>query len=127
MSLLRGADDLAECIATRNYSGRVVEVGAGYEDMTTEKVLLQVDKPQFNHNGGGIAFGPDGYLYIPLGDDGNADDAGLGHAPDGNGQNTTTIRGKILRIDVDCREEGMAYGIPADNPFVGREGILPEI
>jgi glucose/arabinose dehydrogenase len=105
----------------------VVEVGAGYVDMTAEKVHLQVDKPQFNHNGGGIAFGPDGYLYIPLGDDGNADDAGLGHAPDGNGQNTTTFRGKILRIDVDCREEGMAYGIPADNPFVGREGILPEI
>jgi len=96
-------------------------------DMTTEKVLLQVDKPQFNHNGGGIAFGPDGYLYIPLGDGGNADDVGLGHAPDGNGQNTTTFLGKILRIDVDNLDEGMAYGIPADNPFVGREGILPEI
>jgi glucose/arabinose dehydrogenase len=96
-------------------------------DMTSEKVLLQVDKPQFNHNGGAITFGPDGYLYIPLGDGGNADDAGLGHAPDGNGQNTTTSLGKILRIDVDRREEGMAYGIPADNPFVGRKGILPEI
>ena len=96
-------------------------------DMTTEKVLLEVDKPQSNHNGGGIAFGPDRYLYIPLGDGGNADDVGLGHAPDGNGQNTTTFLGKILRIDVDNLNEGMAYGIPADNPFVGREGILPEI
>jgi glucose/arabinose dehydrogenase len=96
-------------------------------DMTTEKVLLQVDKPQMNHNGGTITFGPDGYLYIPLGDGGNADDAGLGHAPDGNGQNTTTFLGKILRIDVDNAGEAMAYGIPADNPFVGQEGILPEI
>jgi len=96
-------------------------------DTTTEKVLLEVDKPQSNHNGGGIAFGPDGYLYIPLGDGGNADDVGLGHAPDGNGQNTTTFLGKILRIDVDNSEGDLAYGIPADNPFVGKEGILPEI
>ncbi|MBN1236627.1 MAG: PQQ-dependent sugar dehydrogenase [Methanotrichaceae archaeon] len=96
-------------------------------DMTSEMVLLQVDKPQFNHNGGTIAFGPDGYLYIPLGDGGNADDAGLGHAPDGNGQNTATFLGKILRIDVDRVDQGMAYGIPDDNPFLGQEGILPEI
>jgi glucose/arabinose dehydrogenase len=96
-------------------------------DMNSEKILLQVDKPQFNHNGGGIAFGPDGYLYIPLGDGGNADDAGMGHLPGGNAQNTTTLLGKILRIDVDNVDEGMAYGIPADNPFVDREGMLPEI
>jgi glucose/arabinose dehydrogenase len=96
-------------------------------NMTSEEVLLQVDKPQFNHNGGTIAFGPDGYLYIPLGDGGNADDVGLGHAPDGNGQNTATFLGKILRIDVDNINEGMAYGIPADNPFAGQKGILPEI
>jgi glucose/arabinose dehydrogenase len=96
-------------------------------DMSIEKILLQVDKPQFNHNGGGIAFGPDGYLYIPLGDGGNADDVGLGHAPDGNGQNTTTLLGKILRIDVDNADAGMAYGIPADNPFVDREGVPAEI
>jgi glucose/arabinose dehydrogenase len=95
--------------------------------MNSERILLPVDKPQFNHNGGGIAFGPEGYLYIPLGDGGNADDAGLGHPPDGNGQNTTTLLGKILRIDVDSVDEGMAYGIPADNPFVDREGTLPEI
>jgi glucose/arabinose dehydrogenase len=96
-------------------------------DMTTEKVLLQVDKPQSNHNGGTISFGPDGYLYVPLGDGGNANDAGLGHAPDGNGQSTTTLLGKILRIDVDRVDEGKAYGIPADNPFVGQDGTLPEI
>ena len=93
--------------------------------MTTEKVLLQVDKPQSNHNGGTISFGPDGYLYIPLGDGGNANDAGLGHAPDGNGQSTTTLLGKILRIDVDRVDEGKAYGIPADNPFVGQGGHPP--
>jgi glucose/arabinose dehydrogenase len=96
-------------------------------DLSTEKILLQVDKPQFNHNGGTITFGPDGYLYIPLGDGGNADDVGLGHAPDGNGQNTTTLLGKILRIDVDNIDEGMAYAIPADNPFLDQEDILPEI
>jgi glucose/arabinose dehydrogenase len=86
-----------------------------------------VDKPQFNHNGGTIAFGPDGYLYIPLGDGGGANDVGPGHAPDGNGQNATTLLGKILRIDVDKTDGGKAYGIPADNPFVDREGVLPEI
>ena len=91
-------------------------------DLSTEKILLQVDKPQFNHNGGTITFGPDGYLYIPLGDGGNADDVGLGHAPDGNGQNTTTLLGKILRIDVDNMDEGMAYAIPADNPFLDQRG-----
>ncbi|HPJ29870.1 MAG TPA: PQQ-dependent sugar dehydrogenase [Methanothrix sp.] len=94
---------------------------------TSEKIILQVDKPQLNHNGGTIAFGPDGYLYVPLGDGGGADDEGLGHAPDGNGQNTSSLLGKILRIDVDGAEEGRSYAIPADNPFVDREGILPEI
>jgi len=96
-------------------------------NMTRERIILQVDKPQFNHNGGTIAFGPDGYLYIPLGDGGGADDVGPGHAPDGNGQNVTTLLGKILRIDVDKMDEGKAYGIPADNPFVDRGGMLPEI
>jgi len=95
--------------------------------MTSEKILLQVDKPQMNHNGGTIAFGPDGYLYVPLGDGGGADDVGLGHAPDGNGQNTTTLSGKILRIDVDKANENTAYSIPADNPFVEQDNILREI
>jgi glucose/arabinose dehydrogenase len=96
-------------------------------NMTSERIILQVDKPQFNHNGGGIAFGPDGYLYVPLGDGGGADDVGPGHASDGNGQNTTTIQGKILRIDVNNMSKGMNYSIPDDNPFVGQAGILPEI
>jgi len=96
-------------------------------DMKSEKVILYVDKPQSNHNGGTIAFGPDGYLYVPLGDGGGADDKGLGHAPGGNGQSTDTMLGKILRIDVDSASNKKAYAIPPDNPFVGQEGILPEI
>jgi len=94
-------------------------------DMTSEKILLQVDKPQFNHNGGTIAFGPDGYLYVPLGDGGGADDVGersqtpIGHSPDlGNAQDTTKLLGKILRIDIDNASTNESYAIPADNPFV---------
>jgi glucose/arabinose dehydrogenase len=96
-------------------------------DMSSERILLMVDKPRQNHNGGTIAFGPDGYLYVPLGDGGGANDAGMGHAANGNGQDTGTILGKILRIEVDNLIQGKPYGIPADNPFVGQEGVLPEI
>jgi glucose/arabinose dehydrogenase len=100
-------------------------------DMNSEKVLLQIDKPQMNHNGGTIAFGPDGYLYLPLGDGGGANDVALGHVTGGNAQNTSTLLGKILRIDVDAdanvNSSGAAYGIPTDNPFVNEKGFLPEI
>jgi glucose/arabinose dehydrogenase len=89
-------------------------------DAGSEQVLLQVDQPQFNHNAGGLAFGPDGFLYISLGDGGGANDVGLGHTPDlGNGQDITNLLGAILRIDVDG---GSPYAIPSDNPFVGEEG-----
>ena len=82
--------------------------------------LFRVPKPQFNHNGGQIAFGPDGYLYVSLGDGGGAND-GLAdnppsHGPIGNGQNIETLLGKILRIDVDG---AMPYESPANNPFFG--------
>ena len=86
-------------------------------------VLLMVDEPQFNHNSGGVAFGPDGYLYFTLGDGGGAND-GLAdtppsHGPIGNAQDIFTILGSILRIDVD----GSApYAIPPDNPFAGGPG-----
>ncbi|WP_316967024.1 PQQ-dependent sugar dehydrogenase [Candidatus Methanocrinis natronophilus] len=96
-------------------------------DMDSERVILYIDKPQFNHNGGTIEFGPDGYLYVPLGDGGGANDVGIGHPPDGNGQNTTTLHGKILRIDVEVTSDDAAYGIPADNPFVDDDEILSEI
>jgi glucose/arabinose dehydrogenase len=98
-------------------------------DPASERVLLQVDEPQFNHNGGTLHFGPsDGDLYISLGDGGGANDVGLGHVADwyddnagGNGQDVEqNLLGNILRIDVDG---GVPYGIPADNPFVGRPGL----
>lgn len=93
-------------------------------DPGSERVLLNVDQPQSNHNGGTLAFGPrDGFLYLSLGDGGARDDAGLGHVPGGNGQDVTqNLLGSILRIDVD---QGDPYGIPADNPFA-RGGGLPE-
>jgi len=98
-------------------------------DMTNEKVLLEVDKPYQNHNGGTLLFGPDdGYLYLPLGDGGRADDTGMGHTPGtGNGQDLTKILGKVIRIDVDRQSPGKAYAIPADNLFATDATALPEI
>lgn len=90
-------------------------------DPDSEQILLHIDQPQMNHNGGTIMFGPDGLLYVPIGDGGDADDTGIGHPPLGNAQDVTTILGAILRIDVDG---GDPYAIPADNPFVGLE--LPD-
>ncbi|MCG3129096.1 MAG: hypothetical protein CHACPFDD_04005 [Phycisphaerae bacterium] len=89
-------------------------------DPDSERILLTYGKPQFNHNGGQLNFGPDGYLYISSGDGGAANDSGYGHATGGNGQNIETFLGKLLRIDVDG---GDPYGIPADNPFVGVDGL----
>lgn len=90
-------------------------------DPTSEKVLLKIDQPYGNHNGGQIAFGPDGYLYIGMGDGGAAND------PENNGQNPATLLGALLRIDVDRRQPPRGYGIPGDNPFVGKHGHRPEI
>ncbi len=95
-------------------------------DLATERIVYFWDKPQFNHNGGAILFGPnDGYLYVSIGDGGWANDVAIGHTPKtGNGQDLTTNLGKILRIDVDSAQP---YAVPKDNPFVGRKDALPEI
>jgi glucose/arabinose dehydrogenase len=88
----------------------------------SERILLQIDQPFPNHNGGAVAFGPDGMLYVAMGDGGSGGD------PQGNGQRLDTLLAKILRIDVDGRPEGgAAYRIPDDNPFLGKPGAMPEI
>ncbi len=84
-------------------------------------VLLEVAQPYGNHKGGQLQFGPDGRLYIGLGD------GGAGGDPHGNGQNPSTLLGKMLRIDVDHADPGRAYAVPSDNPFVGQAGWRPEI
>ena len=96
-------------------------IGTDLADAASERILLSIDHPQANHNAGMIAFGPDGYLYISLGDGGGGNDTGEGHVDGGNGQDITqNLLGSILRIDVNNAE---AYGIPEDNPFVGIDGF----
>ena len=97
-------------------------------DPGTRRELLRIDEPQFNHNGGALNFGPEGFLYISLGDGGAADDQGVGHSPQGNGQDPSNILGSILRIDpTGTNSANGKYGIPQDNPFVGEAGFVPEI
>jgi glucose/arabinose dehydrogenase len=91
---------------------------ASVVDPATVRELLRVEEPQFNHNAGALAFGPDGQLYIALGDGGAADDEGPGHSPQGNGQDTGNVLGSILRIDpAGSSSANGQYGVPADNPF----------
>jgi len=98
---------------------------ANLADLSTERVILEMDDPQSNHNGGTIAFGPDGYLYIAIGDGGSANDVAPGHVTDwytanagGNGQDVdANLFGDVLRLDVS--NTSVPYTIPPDNPFVG--------
>ncbi len=116
-------------LAALNHTSHVSEFRVSADDPdvadhASERVVLAVDQPAFNHDGGKVAFGPDGYLYIALGDGGNSNDNGPFHPPMGNGQDVTTLLGAILRIDVND-DDGRGYAVPSDNPFVG--GVdLPE-
>jgi len=92
-------------------------------DPETELVLLRIDQPFANHNGGSVGFGPDGYLYLGMGDGGSGGD------PLGNGQRLDTLLGKILRLDIDVEGDRAAtpYEVPPDNPFIGQGSARPEI
>ena len=92
-----------------SYVSRFFSTDSGQTlNAASEEVIMTVDQPATNHNGGNVAFGPDGFLYVGFGDGGGSGD------PDGNGQDTRTLMGAIVRVDV---EGGSPYGIPAGNPF----------
>lgn len=92
-------------------------------DPASERTLLEIPSPQFNHNAGAIEFGHDGHLYVAMGDGGSEGDQGVGHVEGGNGQDVTeNLLGGILRIDIDGEDDDTPYTIPADNPLVGGAG-----
>ncbi len=98
---------------------------SGAVDPNSARELMRIAKPQFNHNGGALAFGADKLLYISLGDGGKDNDEGPGHAPGGNGQSLAAgnVLGKILRIDPLGRNSANhGYGIPPSNPYIGKTG-----
>ncbi|MEE9494690.1 MAG: PQQ-dependent sugar dehydrogenase [Gammaproteobacteria bacterium] len=90
-------------------------------ELSSEKVLMEIPQPAGNHNGGMLAFGPDGYLYISLGDGSSGGDIA------NNAQNKGTLLGSLLRIDVHPKNANAAYDIPTDNPFIGQAGVREEI
>lgn len=122
----RGPDTPADFNSQNHVSEfRVSNSDPNQADAASERIVLAVDQPQANHKGGQLAFGPDGFLYIGLGDGGGGGDIGTGHTPGlGNAQDKSRLLGKILRIDVDG---GDPYGIPSDNPFVGDPSASPEV
>src|SRR4029077_8735307 len=99
---------------------RVSQANPDKADLDHEEILLRIKQPFANHNGGPMAFGPDGFLYIGMGDGGGRND------PMGLGQSRTSFMGCVLRIDVDKRDNGKEHATPQDNPFVGKEGVPPE-
>jgi len=111
-------DTSGNTIIARFTADPQASVGDQKGDPASEKVLLTIDQPFSNHNGGHILFGPDGMLWIGMGDGGSGGD------PHGNGQSLNTLLGKLLRIDVN---RGDPYAIPADNPFASSSSGLPEI
>jgi len=117
---------------TRISEFKVSASNANAADLASERIILEADHPQLNHNGGTVAFGPDGFLYIAIGDGGAADDNAPGHVPDwyatnagGNAQNVVAnLMGKVLRIDVNS---GSPYSIPTDNPYATHPTAKKEI
>ncbi len=105
----------------RTVLARFTRAADGTIDRASQLVVLEVAQPFPNHNGGAIRFGPDGMLYLGLGDGGSAGD------PQGNGQNLGVILGKIIRLDVRNASTGTPYVVPPDNPFVGRQGARGEV
>ncbi len=108
-----------------NHTSRLVEFTTRTDNPdlanpASKRIVMEVDEPESNHNGGQLQFGPDGYLYVGLGDGGGGGDK---HGTIGNGQDLNTLLGKILRINVN----GTPYSIPPDNPFVNKPGARPEI
>ncbi len=101
---------------------KVSPANSNQADAASELVILEFEQPFSNHNGGQISFGPDGFLYIAVGDGGSGGD------PQGHGQNRKTLLGSILRIDIDRQQGNLNYAIPPDNPFAGNpEGFREEI
>jgi glucose/arabinose dehydrogenase len=101
-------DEPHTCVISRF----TVKPKAKQAELSSEQEILRIPQPFWNHNGGTICFGPDGYLYVGLGD------GGAGNDPLNHAQNLQTLLGSILRIDVDRTSDDLAYAIPADNPFV---------
>ena len=104
----------------RSVLSRFERLGDG-ANPDSELVILEIEQPFRNHNGGMIAFGPDGHLYVALGDGGSADD------PQGNGQDPSTLLGSVLRIDVRNASEAQPYVAPPDNPFASDGRGRPEV
>ncbi len=103
-------------------SSFTLSLDADSADPESERVLIRIDQPFPNHNGGAVVFGPDGMLYIAMGDGGSGGD------PQGNGQRLDTRLAKILRIDVDVpADQDPPYNVPPDNPFIATTGAFPEI
>jgi glucose/arabinose dehydrogenase len=110
----------------RGQFSTIIAEGEASSDLQTDsgrpsRLILKWDEATGVHYGGGLAFGPDGYLYIGTGDSGPQED------PQGHAQNSSLLLGKMLRIDVDHFDSGKAYGIPSDNPFLGQAEFRPEI
>ncbi|XP_030069523.1 HHIP-like protein 1 isoform X2 [Microcaecilia unicolor] len=103
---------------------KISSVDMNVVDHASERIVMEIDEPASNHNGGELLFGDDGYLYIFTGDGGMAGDP---FGKFGNAQNMSTLLGKVLRIDVDNNNHGPLYRIPPDNPFVSNPKARPEI